>query len=113
VILIRDRSASGCDLALDTTDLAVGPAQVIERYAARWSVEVAIKDAKQEFGAGQARNRRANVVRRTVRSSSPARPPPSAGTPLPATTPADIEDRRNRAPRYQTKTRPATAGMTA
>ena len=59
VILIRDNSATGYDLALVTTDPTAGPAQVIERYAARWSIEVAIEDAKQVFGAGQARNRTA------------------------------------------------------
>jgi hypothetical protein len=37
VVLIRDRSCSGCDLALVTTDTA---AQVIERYA-RWSTVTA------------------------------------------------------------------------
>ena len=41
-------------------------AQVIERYAARWSIEVAIEDARQVFGAGQARNRTARAVERTV-----------------------------------------------
>ena len=40
VVLIRDRSASGCDLALVTTDTAATAVQVIERYASRWSIEV-------------------------------------------------------------------------
>ena len=40
VVLIRDKSATGFDLALVTTDTAASPAQVIERYAARWSIEV-------------------------------------------------------------------------
>jgi hypothetical protein len=40
VVLIRDRSASGYDLALVTTDTAAPPARVIERYAARWSIEL-------------------------------------------------------------------------
>ena len=66
VILVRDRSRAGYDIALVTTDLDATPAQVIERYAARWSVEVAIEDAKQVFGAGQARNRTARAVRATV-----------------------------------------------
>ncbi len=66
VILVRDRSATGYGLALVTTDLGAGLAPVIERYAARWSIEVAIEDAKQESGAGQARNRTAGAVRRTV-----------------------------------------------
>ena len=66
VVLIRDRSASGCDLALVTTDTAATAVQVIERYASRWSIETAIEDAKQVFGTGQARNRTAQAVRRTV-----------------------------------------------
>ena len=66
VVLIRDRTQTGYDLALATTDLAASPGAVIERYAARWPVEVAIEDAKQIFGAGQARNRLAAAVHRTV-----------------------------------------------
>jgi len=54
VVLIRDTSATGHDLALVTTDPDAGPAAVTERYAARWSIEVAIEDARQVFGAGQA-----------------------------------------------------------
>jgi Transposase DDE domain len=65
VVLIRDRSASGYDLALVTTDTATA-APVIERYAARWSIEVAIEDARQVFGTGQARNRTARAVERTI-----------------------------------------------
>jgi hypothetical protein len=63
VILIRDTAARS--FALVTTDLHATPAQVVERYAARWSIEVAIEDAKQVLGAGQARNRVASAVRRT------------------------------------------------
>jgi hypothetical protein len=66
VILIRDASAAGHDLALVTTDTDASPAAPIERYAARWSIEVAIEDARQIFGAGQARNRAARAVERTV-----------------------------------------------
>jgi DDE superfamily endonuclease len=87
VILIRDKSKTGYDLALVTTEKNPDTARVIERYAARWAIEVAIEDAKQLFGTGQARNRTAAAVERTTRSCSPARPSPSAGTPPPATTP--------------------------
>ena len=66
VVLIRDRSAAGYDLALVTTDTTATAAQVIERYAARWSIEVTIEDARQVFGAGQARNRTARAVERTI-----------------------------------------------
>ena len=65
-MLIRDRSASGYDLALVTTNTAATAAQVIERYASRWSIEVAIGDARQVFGTGQARNRTGRAVERTI-----------------------------------------------
>ena len=38
VVLIRDRSEAGYDLALVTTDTAAAPAAVIERYASRWCI---------------------------------------------------------------------------
>jgi hypothetical protein len=55
VILIRDKSKTGYDIALVTTDNDPDIVPVIERYAARWAIEVAIEDAKQLFGTGQAR----------------------------------------------------------
>jgi hypothetical protein len=113
VILIRDRSASGYDLALVTTDTHAGPAQVIERYAARWAIEVAIEDAKQEFGAGQARNRTANAVRRTVPFQLACQAIAVTWYATAGHDPADIDDRRAAAPWYKTKTTPATADMTA
>ncbi len=67
VLLIRDVSATGYDLALVTTDLDASPAAVIERYASRWSIEVAIEDARQVFGAGQPRT--------WLRPGEPAPPP--------------------------------------
>ena len=51
------KSKLGYDIALVTTDVDATPAQVIERYAGRWSIEVAIEDAKQLGGVGQACNR--------------------------------------------------------
>jgi hypothetical protein len=35
VVLIRDKSSTGYDLAMVTTDPDADPAQVIERYASR------------------------------------------------------------------------------
>ena len=77
-----------------------GPAQVIERYAARWSIEVAIEDARQIFGAGQARNRAARAVERTTTWYATA-----------GHDPADVDDHRARAPWYTTKAQPPTADM--
>ncbi|MHB1783755.1 MAG: IS701 family transposase, partial [Acidimicrobiales bacterium] len=66
VVLVRDKSTTGYDVALVTTDLAASAAQIIERYASRWSIEVCIEDAKQTGGVGQARNRVRLAVERTV-----------------------------------------------
>lgn len=67
VVLVREEgTTTGYDLALITTDLTSPPAVIVARYADRWSIEVAICDAKQVIGAGQARNRVAKAVQRTV-----------------------------------------------
>jgi hypothetical protein len=113
VILIRDRSASGYDLALVTTDLSASRAQVIERYAARWSIEVAIEDAKQEFGTGQARNRTADAVRRTIPFQLACQALAILWYATAGHHPADADAHRARAPWYTTKTQPSTADMTA
>jgi hypothetical protein len=64
VILARDRD-DGL-LALVTTDLAASPAALVTRYAARWSIEQALADARNIPGAGEARNRTPRAVERTV-----------------------------------------------
>jgi hypothetical protein len=68
VVLVRDgaTTTTGYGIALVSTDLTATAAQIIERYAARWSIEVAIEDAKQISGVGQARNRLRTSVERTV-----------------------------------------------
>jgi len=67
VILLRDNgTTSGYAIAVFTTDLTSSPEQIIERYAARWSIEVAFADAKQTTGVGEARNRTRLAVERTV-----------------------------------------------
>ena len=113
IVLIRDRSASGYDLALVTTDTAASAAQVIERYAARWSIEVAIQDARQVFGAGQARNRTARAVERTIPFQLACQAIATCWYATAGHDPADTEDHRARAPWYTTKTQPSTADMAA
>jgi hypothetical protein len=113
VVLVRDKSASGCDLALVTTDLEASPAQVIARYAARWSIEVAIEDAKQLFGCGQARNRVAAAVERTIPFHLACQAIAILWYATAGHDPADIEDRRTSAPWYASKAEPSTADMGA
>ena len=113
VILIRDRSGTGYDLALVTTDLRATAAQVIERYASRWSIEIAIEDAKQVFGTGQARNRTAGAVRRTVPFQLACQTLTMLWYATAGHDPADITGRRSLAPWYTAKTEPSTADMAA
>jgi len=113
VVLVRDKAATGYDIALVSTEPAATAAQIIERYAARWSIEVAIEDAKQTTGVGQARNRLATAVERTV-------PFELVITSLAicwyATTgyqPGDVTAARDLAPWYRDKTQPSVADMLA
>jgi hypothetical protein len=67
VVLSRPPGApDGYELALVTTDLAATSAQVIERYADRWSAEQAFLDARHLVGVGQARTRTKRSVERLV-----------------------------------------------
>lgn len=113
VILIRDKSKTGYDLALVTTQQNPEIVQVIERYAARWAIEVAIEDAKQLFGAGQARNRTARAVERAVPFMLACQAITVCWYATAGHHPADLEARRLAAPWYTSKAEPSTADMTA
>jgi len=113
VILIRDKSKTGYDITLITTEKNPEITQVIERYAARWAIEVAIEDAKQLFGAGQARNRTAAAVERTVPFMLACQALTVCWYAAAGHHPADTEGRRRNAPWYTGKTEPSTADMTA
>jgi hypothetical protein len=113
VILIRDKSRTGHDLALITTEKNPRIAQAIERYAARWGSDVAIEDAKQLLGTGQARNRTAAAVERTVPFMLACQALAICWYATAGHHPADTEARRRNAPWYTSKTEPSTADMTA
>jgi hypothetical protein len=113
VILIRDKSRTGFDLALVTTEKNPDIARVIERYAARWAIEVAIEDSKQLFGTGQARNRTAAAVERTLPFMLACQAIAVCWYATAGHHPADAGTRRLDAPWYTSKTEPSTAGMTA
>ena len=113
VILIRDKSKSGFDLALVTTEKDPDIARVIERYAARWAIEVAIEDSKQLFGTGQARNRTAAAVERTLPFALACQAVAVCWCATAGHHPADAAARRAEAPWHTTKTEPSTADMIA
>lgn len=65
MICVADRKDPRALLALITTDLTSTPAQIVSRYATRWSLEVTFFDTRQTLGVGQARNRTPHAVERT------------------------------------------------
>jgi hypothetical protein len=113
VVLLRDRAQASYDVALATTDLAASPAAVIERYAARWTIDVAIEDAKQIFGAGQARNRLAAAVHRTLPFALACQSLAVLWYATAGHHRGDVDEHRARAPWYRTKAEPSTADMIA
>ena len=112
-MIIRDKAKTGYDLALVSTDAAASAAAIIERYAARWSIEVAIEDSKQIFAAGQARNRSARAVERTIPFQFACQAIAVTWYATAGHNPADVDDHRARAPWYTTKAEPSTADMAA
>ena len=86
---------------------------MIERYTARWAIEVTIEDSKQLFGTGQARNRTVAAVERTLPFMLACQAVAVCWYATAGHHPADAEARRLDAPWYTTKTEPSTADMTA
>src|SRR5947207_4456864 len=113
VLLREDAAGTGYDLALVTTDLTATAAQVVERYAARWCIEVAIEDAKQLVGVGQAHNRKALAVERTVPFGLACQTLAVCWYATAGHQPEDVAEHRTRRPWYTTKTNPSTSDMLA
>jgi len=114
VILLRDDdTATGYDVALVTTDLHSTPAALVSRYAWRWSIEVTFAEARQELGAGQARNRVRDAVERTTPFALYCYTIVVLWYTLHGHHPADAADRREAAPWYTSKAEPAFADMAA
>ena len=111
VVLVRDKTSAGYDIALVSTDPAATAAQVIERYAARWSIEVAIEDAKQTSGVGQARNRLPKAVERTVPFELVITTLAICWYATAGYQPGDVTTARELAPWYRTKAQPSVADM--
>jgi len=111
VVFVRDKSTTGYDVALVTTDLAASAAGVIERYASRWSIEVSIQDAKQTGGVGQARNRVRLAVERTVPFALIVNTLAIIWYATVGYHPDDVQERRELAPWYRHKAQPSVLDM--
>jgi hypothetical protein len=94
-----------------TADPIAPAVEIVERYAARWAIEVAIFDAKQTTGAGQARNRTSQAVERTVPFTLYIQSVVIAWYHLYGHSPAVTANRRRQAPWYRAKTHPSYTGM--
>ena len=114
VILLRDDTTdTGYDLALVTTDLTSSPAELITRYAMRWSIEVTFAEARGLLGAGQAQSRTRAAVERTTPFGLYCYTITVAWYALHGHQPSDVAEHRERAPWYTTKTDPSLADMVA
>src|SRR6266536_181867 len=87
VVLIRDRSASGHDLALVTTDTAASPARVSSGTPPGGASKSRSRTPGRSSAPGRPATAPPAPSSGPSRSSSPVRPSPPAGTPPPATTP--------------------------
>lgn len=74
---------------------------------------MAVEDAKQIFGAGQARNRLATAVHRTIPFTLACQSITVLWYATAGHHPADVAAHRARAPWYKTKAEPSTADMIA
>ena len=74
---------------------------------------MAIEDAKQIFGAGQARNRLAAAVHRTLPFTLACQSLAMLWYATAGHHPGDVDEHRARAPWYRTKAEPSTADMIA
>jgi hypothetical protein len=114
VVLVRPvGSPDGYELALVSTDLKATPAELVERYAARWNVEVLFEEARQVAGVGQARNRVRKAVERTVPFGLACVSLTVVWYALHGQPTLDVATRRALAPWYTAKHAPSFADMHA
>lgn len=113
LILVRDpgEEGNGYELALLTTDLDSSAAEIVGRYADRWSIEVSFEDAKGVFGVGEARNRKRHAVERTAPFGFFCMTLTILWYALHGHSPEVVAERRARAPWYRTKVDPSVADM--
>jgi len=112
VVLIREKdSTKPFDFALVSTAPDASSEHIIERYAERWTIEVAFRDAKQTTGVGEARNRTPLAVERTVPFGLIVQSLVTIWYALYGHTEAVVAARRLRAPWYQAKSEPSYLDM--
>jgi hypothetical protein len=96
---------------LFTFDTQASTADVVARYAVRWSIEPANANGKQQMGVGQARNRLPKAVERTVPFGMLVQSLVIIWYALHGYHPDDVTTRRHEQPWYDTKTEPSFEDM--
>lgn len=108
VVIVREPAdTEGYQIALITNDPGASTAQIIARYADRWSIEVAFQDAKHTVGVGEARNRVKQAVQRTVPFGMLCQTITIAWYALHGDPAGDVRRRRLHAPWYPSKRDPS------
>ncbi|MCA1674897.1 MAG: transposase [Actinobacteria bacterium] len=111
-VLVREEgSTKPYDLALFTTDTVATAAEIVERYAVRWSIEPSNATGKQQMGVGQARNRLPKAVERTVPFGMLIQSMVIVWYALHGYHPDDVVSRRLAQPWYDSKTEPSFEDM--
>ena len=113
VLLRDDATDTGYDLALVTSGPTATAADLITRYAWRWSIEITFEEARDLLGVGQARNRIQRAVERTVPFGLYCYSITVIWYTLHGHHPADMADRRESVPWYATKSEPSFSDMAA
>ncbi|MFD7713732.1 transposase, partial [Streptomyces sp. NPDC059786] len=113
VILVAETTPGRPLLVLVTTDLTATAAELVARYASRWSIEVTFAQARENLGAGQAQSRTRRAVERTVPFALYCYTITVVWYTLHGHHPDDVFERRRRSPWYVTKAEPSFADMTA
>ncbi|BBZ09364.1 hypothetical protein MDOR_35330 [Mycolicibacterium doricum] len=109
-VLVRDPGGDNV-LAIFTTDIDSDVETIVARYAHRWPIETAIAAGKQLLGIGQARNRLARAVERTVPLSFCVYSLVIVWYTLHGHHPDDLTGRHAAEPWYQQKNEPAFEDM--
>lgn len=114
LVLVRDPdSRKRYDLGLFTLDTAASPAAIAERYSWRWPIEPSNAAGKQLLGVGEACNRTARAVERTVPFGFLIQTLLITWYARSAADPADVSRRRRECPWYTSKTTPSAGDMLA
>jgi len=114
VVIARDRhNTDRLGIAIITTDTHATAAQLLERYATRWTIEMCFHDAKSITGVGQARNRTPQAVNRTIPFGFLCQTITITWYALHGDPQADVTRHRQHAPWYRTKRDPSIPDILA